>query len=137
MYPTYNSFQSWKSLQSLQIQEIANLSDDMLKSFVYNTIDYCNYSKAWNYCKEYSSPTEYFYSTDFIEKLFSGVYDDDLLKKIEEDVVMLITASITPMGKELFLPLFMKMESFLICLLGHADSPIRFFATVLLNVLYE
>lgn len=146
MYSVYDSFHSWKSLKELDLQEnkqpIPHLQEEDVKSFVYNLINYSTYQKAWDQCETQLSSSRhcpYFYEESMLSQFFcaQSEMDESLMKCVESDVSLLVIVSMTPLGRIHFLPLLQKMESLLICLLGHVHSRIRFIATILLNMLYR
>lgn len=142
MHSVGNSLKSWDSLIQLEFQDASStFGDNMIDSFVYNGITYCDYKKVWSQCEEKTNVVKqfpYFYSDQILERLFDGKSElnMELLKEIEDDVILFMTVSVTPFGRDYYLRTIQRLESFLICLLGHPDTHIRYFATIMLNVLY-
>ena len=142
MYCEYTCFQAWKSLQELENQTQCDVDDDVVH-IIYNDIDYNTYCNVWNQCVTRLSSTaqhQWFYDDDFLFQVFCEMESPkdshcSIEKTIQSDVCLITTVSLTPLGRIQFLPLYRKMESFLICLLGHSNSSLRGLSTVLLNVL--
>lgn len=59
-----------------------------------------------------------------------------MLSTLREDVLTLCSVLLSPTSLDSFLPLFTRLESLLIAMLGASQSSLRSVATVLLNVLY-
>lgn len=144
MYSSSDCFLSWKSLLELSYHQQGNsefvIQEEDVKSFQCYFIDYETYLNSWKHCELQMQSTRSFscyYSDEVLSSLFisENQFDKSILKMVEDDVSHIVTVSMTPLGRIHFQSLFQKMESFLICLLGHVQSDLCYFAVVLLNVL--
>ena len=123
--------------ESLGTKEEKVDSDD----FVYNCVSFEQYKEAWEKCEQLMKETEdreFFYSEKVLEDIYlpTQPLDMSILSKIQSDLLLVQRVSFTNTGRHYFLPLYRKLEALFISMLGHDVPEVRFFSTVMLNVLY-